>query len=241
MIKVSHLSKRFEGQVVLDDLSLEVKSGEILVILGASGAGKSVLLRHLIGLMTPDKGTIEIDSVEITKLKESQLLKIRKNIGYLFQESALYDFMTVFENVAFPLKEHTQLSDKEIHGKVLKTLEFVDLDQVEAKFPVELSGGMKKRVGLARAVILDSKILFCDEPTSGLDPIRSKDISDLIRHISKELKCTTVITSHDLPNSLRIADRLALVHDGRIAFVGTKSELKKSKDPVVNRFFNGFS
>ena len=239
MIAVNHLMKKFDDQIVLEDINLDVAQGEILVILGGSGAGKSVLLQHLIGLMKPDEGTISIDSQEITHLSEQQLLKVRKKIGYLFQEGALYDFMTIFENVAFPLREHTSLEENEIFEKVRNILEMVGLSGVEEKCPSELSGGMKKRAALARAIILDSKILFCDEPTSGLDPILSRDISDLIRNISRHLNCTTVVTSHDIPNSLRIADRLSLVREGKLVTTATQKDLKNSKDPFVREFMGG--
>ena len=238
MIKVSHLYKEINGQTILHDINLEVKEGEILVVLGESGAGKSVLLRHLVGLHKPDKGTVLIDSVDITRLSERELLKVRKNIGYLFQEGALYDFMDVFENIAFPLEEHTDLNRKEISRKVKNILKLVGLEGMETKYPAELSGGMKKRAALARAVILNSKILFCDEPTSGLDPIRSRDISDLILNISRQMKSTTVVTSHDVRNSFRIADRLVLIHEGRLILTGTREEIESSQNPFVKEFFN---
>lgn len=236
MIEVAHLVKKFNGQKVLEDINLSVAEGELLVILGDSGAGKSVLLQHLIGLLKPDEGTITIDGQEITDFSEQELLQVRKKIGYLFQEGALYDFMNVYENVAFPLEEHTRLPEEEIFKKVKNILDMVGLSGVEERFPSELSGGMKKRAALARAVILDSKILFCDEPTSGLDPILSRDISDLICHIARQLNCTTVVTSHDIRNSLRIADRLVLVHQGKLVATGTKRELKSSKDPFIQEF-----
>lgn len=238
MIKVARLFKKFGSQAVLTDVSLEVKAGEILVILGESGSGKSVLLQHLIGLLKPDQGTVEIGGREITKLPERELLKIRKDAGYLFQEGALYDFMTVYENVAFPLKEHTRLGRKEIFAKVKGILKLVGLEGAEAKFPSQLSGGMKKRAALARSIILDSKVLFCDEPTSGLDPIKSRQITDLIRDISRKLKCTTVVTSHDIQNSLRIADRIALIRGGKIVAEGTPEHLKRSRDSYLQEFFN---
>ena len=238
MIKVSHLFKSFNGQPVLDDVNLEVKEGEILSVLGESGAGKSVLLKNLIGLLKPDKGTIVINSIDITQLPERELLKVRQGIGYLFQEGALYDFMSVFENVAFPLREHTDLNAEAIIKKVHEALKLVDLEGVDEKYPAELSGGMKKRVGLARAIVLGSKILFCDEPTSGLDPIRSRDISDLIQNISRRLKCTTVMTSHDIKNSFRIADRLAIIHEGKMIAVGTKDDLQSLKNNFVQEFIH---
>ena len=236
MIRIEHLFKSFSGQVVLDDINLEVSKGEILVILGESGTGKSVLLKHMMGLLKPDRGQIQIDGKEITQLSEKMLLEMRKSIGYLFQEAALYDFMNVFENVAFPLQEHTEYDQKTIAQKVKSILEMVDLKGVEQKYPSELSGGMKKRVGLARAIILDSNVLFCDEPTSGLDPIRSRDISDLIKDVSKKINCTTVVTSHDISNAFRIADRLVLIRRGKIIANGTQAQLEASSDAFVKKF-----
>ena len=236
MIRIEHLFKSFNGQTVLDDISLEIQKGEILVILGESGAGKSVLLKHMIGLLKPDSGQIWIDWEEITQLEEKKLLKIRKEIGYLFQEGALYDFMNVFENIAFPLQEHTDFDTQTIEEKVRNVLKVVGLEGVETKNTSELSGGMKKRVGLARSIVLDCKIQYCDEPTSGLDPIRSRDISDLIRDVSKKLNCTTVITSHDILNAFRIADRLALIRDGKIIAIGNQDQMKTSSDDFVKAF-----
>jgi phospholipid/cholesterol/gamma-HCH transport system ATP-binding protein len=237
MIKVQGLSKSIEGQTILSDISFEIKDGEIVTILGRSGTGKSVLLKHLIGLMKPDGGTITIEGTTITGMPERDLLNIRKKIGYLFQEGALYDFMDVFDNIAFPLKEHTSMRPNEIANRVREVLEMVDLKDVEEKMPPELSGGMKKRVSLGRAIVLKPKILFCDEPTSGLDPLRSRDISDLIRHVTKHIRCTTVITSHDVANSFRVADRLMLLDEGHIVIMGTKEEIKKSEIPYVQEFF----
>lgn len=238
MIQVRHLYKSFNSQQVLEDINLHVKKGEILVILGESGTGKSVLLKHLIGLLQPDRGSVLVDGKDITKMSERELLGLRKDIGYLFQEGALYDFMNVFENIAFPLREHTAFDGKVIREKVRNILKLIGLEGIEEKYPAELSGGMKKRVALARAVILGSKILFCDEPTSGLDPLRSRDISDLIRDVARKLHCTTVVTSHDIQNSLRIADRLALLQNGRIAAVGTPSEFRASGNVSVKEFIS---
>jgi phospholipid/cholesterol/gamma-HCH transport system ATP-binding protein len=236
MIRVSRLYKSFGGQKILIDVSLEVSDGEILVVLGESGAGKSVLLKHLIGLLRPDTGVVTIDGLDITSLSESKLLLVRQKMGYLFQEGALYDFLNVFENIAFPLREHTRLTEKKIAAKVKDILNLVDLDGVEEKMPSELSGGMKKRVGLARAVVSSPKILLCDEPTSGLDPIRSRDISDLIHQVSKKIECTMVVTSHDIENSFRIADRLVLLQEGRVIAKGTPKELKASSNSFVKEF-----
>lgn len=236
MIRVSHLFKAFNGQEVLKDVNLEINDGEILAVLGQSGSGKSVLLRHLIGLMKPDQGRIEINGDLVTELPEKELLKVRKKIGYLFQDGALYDFMSVFENIAFPLREHTKLDGLAIRKKITGVLKMIGLEGVEGKYPSELSGGMRKRVALARAIILDSKTLFCDEPTSGLDPIRSRDISDLIRDVSRQFQCTTVIASHDIDNSFRIADRLILINEGKIVIAGSPEQLRASKDNFVQEF-----
>jgi phospholipid/cholesterol/gamma-HCH transport system ATP-binding protein len=236
MIKVEGLYKELGGQPVLEDITFDVDGGEIIAVLGLSGAGKTVLLKHLIGLMRPDRGRVVIDGVDIDALSEDQLLKVRCNMGYLFQEGALYDFMDVYDNVAFPLREHTELKSDEITARVGEVLKLVDLEGVESKLPSELSGGMKKRVGLARAIVLGAKVLLCDEPTSGLDPIRSRDISDLIRHVSQQIGSTTVMTSHDVGNSFRIASRLIIINDCHIAAMGTAQQLKDSQEPFVREF-----
>jgi len=238
MIKVEGLSKKFSGQAVLENIDFEIQEGEIVVFLGESGSGKSVLLQHLIGLFKPDKGYIKIGGVDITQLSENDLLDVRKEIGYLFQEGALYDFMSVYENVSFPLREHTKLRANEIKEKVDRILRLVGLQKAGEKRPSELSGGMRKRAALARSVILGSKILFCDEPTSGLDPIRSRAISDLICDISRKLKCTTLITSHDIRNSFRIADRLFLIREGKIIAKGTPDQMQSSGHNFVKEFLS---
>jgi phospholipid/cholesterol/gamma-HCH transport system ATP-binding protein len=236
MIEVQSLSKKLGGQPVLEDITFKVSGGEIIAVLGLSGAGKTVLLKHLIGLYRPDKGRVIVDGKDIGSLSEEQLLKARINMGYLFQEAALYDFMDVYDNVAFPLREHTGLKASEVTQRVHEVLKMVDLDDVESKIPSELSGGMRKRVGLARAIVLGAKVLLCDEPTSGLDPIRSRDISDLIRHVSKQIGSTTVMTSHDVNNSFRIASRLIIINDCRIAAIGTAQQIKDSKEPFIREF-----
>ncbi len=236
MIKVQNLNKSFGSQQVLKNINLDINTGEILVVMGESGSGKTVFLQHLNGLIKPDAGTIEIDGCDIVPLPEKELLKIRKGIGYLFQEGALFDFMTVFENLAFPLQEHTNLDEDEINKRVTGVLKEVGLEGADEKYPSQLSGGMNKRAALARAIILGSKILFCDEPTSGLDPQRSRDISDLIQRISRKFGSATVVTSHDVINSFRIADRLALIKDGAIIAVGTKKDLEASENLLVKKF-----
>jgi phospholipid/cholesterol/gamma-HCH transport system ATP-binding protein len=238
MISVANLSKSFGGQTVLDRISFDVPRGEVLVVLGPSGTGKSVLLLQLVGLIPPDEGTITIDGVALADLSGRDLLKFRRNIGYLFQDSALFDFMTVAENLAFPLREHTPLKTQEIDARVEEYLKDVDMAGSGAKYPAELSGGMRKRVALARALIMDTKVLLCDEPTSGLDPIRSHDISLLIRDPAKKKKTTTVVTSHDIKNSFLIADRLFVLNQGRIAAQGREEDLRRSTDPLVKEFLS---
>ncbi len=238
MIKIRNLYKKFGEQVVLDHINLDIFDGEIVAVLGESGSGKSVFLQHLIGLFTPDDGSIEIDGQDLTKLSERELLEFRKKIGYLFQEGALYDFMTVEENAAFPLQEHSGLKKSEIEKRVREILTMVGLEEAAYKYPSELSGGMKKRAALARAIVLGSKLLFCDEPTSGLDPIRSRDISDLIQRISRQLKCTTVMTSHDVHNSFRIADKMVIIREGRVISQGTPKEMEMSKDHFIAEFLS---
>ena len=236
MIKVEGLYKKLGGQPVLEGITFDVREGEIIAVLGLSGAGKTVLLKHLLGLIRPDKGRVVINGIDIDAMSEDQLLKVRCNMGYLFQEGALYDFMDVYDNVAFPLREHTKLKTGEVTQRVHEVLKLVDLEGVESKFPAELSGGMKKRVGLARAIVLGAKVLLCDEPTSGLDPIRSRDISDLIRHVSQQIGSTTVMTSHDVNNSFRIATRIIIINDCHIAAMGTAQQLKESQEPFVREF-----
>ena len=236
MISVRGLSKSFNGRKVLDAIDLEVASGEIVAVLGPSGTGKSVLLLNMIGLMAPDCGEVDIDGVQVSRLPEHELLKFRCHIGYLFQDGALYDFMTVEENVAFPLREHTALKPAEISTRVRRVLAMVDMADAGMKYPSELSGGMRKRAALARAIVAEPKVLLCDEPTSGLDPIRSRDISILIRDLSKKLGCTTVITTHDVKNAFSYTDRAAVLYAGRIVAQGVEKELRALINPVVKEF-----
>jgi len=238
MIRIADLHKSYDGQKVLDGINFDIAQGELVCVLGESGSGKSVLLRHIIGLEKPDQGAVFIQGVDIAHLSERELLKVRKEIGYLFQAGALYDFLTVRENVAFPLREHTRMTWKEIWKKTDQMLEMVGLANAKDKMPSELSGGMNKRAALARAVILDSKILLCDEPVSGLDPIKSREISDLIKQVSAEIGSTTVVASHDMQNAFRIADRLVLIKDRQIMMEGGPDDFQKSTDDFVKRFLN---
>jgi phospholipid/cholesterol/gamma-HCH transport system ATP-binding protein len=236
MIEVQSLSRSFNGNKVLDEVSLTVPRGDVAALMGLSGTGKSVLLLHIVGLLQPDSGYVVVDGQKITGLAEKKLLKVRRNIGYLFQDSALYDFMSVRENLEFPLREHFKLKAPEMRAKVAAYLEMIDMAGAEDKYPAELSGGMRKRVALARALIMDTKVLLCDEPTSGLDPIRSKDISLLIRDLSKKTGCTTVVTTHDVINAFRVADRGFVLNRGRIVAQGTEQELRASQDEFTQDF-----
>ena len=235
-ISVRGVRKSFGDQRVLDGIDLDVEKGKITVIIGKSGGGKSVLMKHLIGLLKPDEGEILIDGVDITRLKERELNEVRKKFGMLFQEAALFDSMSVEENVAFPLREHTHLSNREIDRIAGEKLRQVGLFGASEKMPSELSGGMKKRVGLARALALDPEIVLFDEPTSALDPVISLTIEDLIKETQMRLKKTYVVISHDILGMFRIADRVAMLYEGRIVEVGTPYEMRRSNHPAVREF-----
>ena len=236
MIELIKISKSFNGQKVLDELDLNIDSERITVIIGRSGGGKSVLLKHVIGLIRPDSGQIIVDGVDITKLNDKMLNEARKKFGMLFQDAALFDSMTVGENVAFPLKEHTRLSIKEINKIVNDKLNLVGLDNVTNKMPSELSGGMRKRVGLARAIALDPKIVLFDEPTTGLDPIMRESIDKLIVSTQQRTKATFVVISHDIESTFMIAHKVAMLYQGKIVAVGTPDEMRLSNNSFVRRF-----
>ncbi len=239
MIRLVNISKSFNDHVVLDQLNLTAESEKITVIIGQSGCGKSVLLKHMIALMRPDSGRIIVDGEDITALNEKELNRIRKKFGMLFQDAALFDSMTVGENVAFPIREHTRLSEKDIKEVVFEKLGRVGLSEAFHKMPSELSGGMRKRVGLARAIALDPKIILFDEPTTGLDPIMKDAIDNLILKTQKQTKATCVVISHDIDSAFKIASKLAMLSDGRIVETGTPEELQASKNPVVVNFIEG--
>ena len=235
-IELKNLHKSFGEQTVLDGIDLTVETGETISVLGRSGTGKSVLLKLLIGLQKPDSGSICIDGHEIVGLQTRELNEVRKNVGYLFQEAALYDSMTIEQNVEFPLKRHTTLSETDRKKHVKELLGSVGLDSDFSKYPSEISGGMKKRVGLARALALDPKLIMFDEPTAGLDPITSAEIDDLILDLKKKRKMTSVVVTHDLHSAKHISDRLVVLDRGRIVAAGTFDELEKSEHPVVKGF-----
>jgi len=239
MISLTNVYKSFGDNKVLDGFNLEVKRGETLVIIGQSGIGKSVLLKLIIGLLKPEEGRIVIDGTDITGLGENDLNGIRRKFGMLFQSSALLNSLSVEENVALPLKEHTRLSKEEISRRVKEKLKLVGLEDVEGMKPADLSGGMKKRVGLARAIIRNPEIILYDEPTTGLDPIVAATINELVLALETKLKITSLAVTHDMASAYKIADRIAMIHDGRIIEIGTVEQIKNTENPVVRRFISG--
>jgi phospholipid/cholesterol/gamma-HCH transport system ATP-binding protein len=239
MIELLDIHKSFGSNVVLNGLNFSIEKGKVTVIIGRSGGGKSVLLKHIIGLIRPDAGAINIDGQDITRFNDRELNRLRKKFGMLFQEAALFDSMTVGQNIAFPLEEHTKLKSREIMEIVREKLGQVGLTGIENKMPSELSGGMKKRVGLARAIALEPEILLFDEPTTGLDPIMSDVIGRLIVDIQSKLNVTCIVISHDIYGTLRIAHKIAMLHDGLIIESGTPEEIKNSGNPVLQQFIEG--
>jgi phospholipid/cholesterol/gamma-HCH transport system ATP-binding protein len=224
---------------VLRGLSLEIEEGEIMVIIGESGCGKSVLLKQIIGIMKPDDGRIEVDGVEITSLPRRELDRIRLSFGVLFQGGALFDSLTVGDNVGFFLREHTDLEEDRITERVRGVLEMVGLRGVEGLMPAELSGGMRKRVALARAICMNPKIVLYDEPTTGIDPVMGAGINRLIRNLQKEFGLTSIVVTHDIRSAFEIADRIAMLHDGRIIKAGTSEEIRSSNNPIIKQFISG--
>lgn len=239
IIKIIEVRKSFGENEVLKGVSLQVHSGETLTILGESGCGKSVLMSMLVGLLTADRGKIIIQGQDVTEFEsEAEWDSIRLKIGFLFQGSALYDSMSVGENIAFPLHQHTKLSEEEIRQKVAEKLQMVNLAGIEEKMPAEISGGMQKRVALARAIILDPAIIFYDEPTTGLDPIRSRTISELIRHLQQELKVTSVVVTHDMTCAYTVSDKIALLRKGEIIVEGSPEEIRESNNSYLQEFIS---
>lgn len=238
MIRLIKVCKSFGKQKVLVDLDLHIPPEKTTVILGQSGSGKSVILKHIIALMNPDSGQILVNGTDITRLNDRELNEIRKKFGMLFQDAALFDSMTVGENVAFPLKEHTRLSQKQIKMIVEEKLMQVGLKDVTQKMPAELSGGMRKRVGLARAIALDPKIILFDEPITGLDPIMSDAIDNLIIETQQHTKATCVVITHNIESTFKIAHRIAILYEGKIVECGTPPEIEASAHPFVQRFIN---
>ena len=239
MIRVQGLHKRFGAQPVLRGLDLDIATGEIMVIIGRSGGGKSVLLKHLIGLLRPDTGSVFVDAIEITRLRGRELDRVRERYGVVFQGGALFDSMSVFDNVAFPLREKSRLGAADIRGRVEEKLDQVGLAGMGHKNPAEISGGMRKRVAIARALVTEPEIVFFDEPTTGLDPILVNTIHHLILELHRKFHFTAVMVSHEIPEIFEIADRVAVLHDGAIAEVGPPDAVRASANPVVQHFIRG--
>jgi phospholipid/cholesterol/gamma-HCH transport system ATP-binding protein len=239
MIKIVDLHKSFGPNRVLRGVDLEIARGETMVVIGQSGSGKSVLLKHLMGILKPDKGEIWVDGLEITKLRDDEILAITRKFGMLFQAAALFDSMTVGANVAFGLERHTDHSPDKIRRIVTESLERVGLKGIENIMPYELSGGMKKRVGLARAIAYKPEIILYDEPSTGLDPIRADSINDLIIQTKRDLSATSVVITHDMVSSYKVADRIAMLYEGRIIETGTPADIQASENPVVRQFIHG--
>ncbi len=231
--------KSFDRKEVLRGLTLLIRKNEVLAILGGSGTGKTVILKHIVGILVPDCGSVIVEGRNIRDLSEAELLVWRRKTGFLFQSGALFDSMNVLENVAFPLREHTRLSNREIEDRVREKLKLVGLENVDRMMPDKLSGGMRKRVALARAIVAEPQALLYDEPTTGLDPITTKWVTKLIRSVHEKLGITSVIVTHNIPSALACADRIAFLHRGRIKFLGTPKEIMACDDHVVQEFMKG--
>lgn len=239
MISIRQLSKSFHGRPVLDKVDLDIARGETLVVIGRSGCGKSVLLRHVVGLLSPDSGTVTIDGQQLDQLSRPELYRLRMRFGFLFQGGALFDSMTIAQNVGLGLTEHSLKPPAEVKSIVDERLEWVGLEGWGQRFPSELSGGMRKRAALARAIAMDTEIVLYDEPTTGLDPITAEGINDLIVSLRERLQVTAIAVTHDMSSAFKIADRIAMLHDGRIVFDGPVTEVGKSNDPMLRQFVSG--
>ena len=239
MIQVIDVHKSFGNQKVLDGVNLTVEEGKTTVIIGRSGGGKSVLLKHIIGLLKPDQGQVMVDGLDIAQMKDLELNEVRKKFGMLFQEAALFDSLTVGENVAFPLREHSRMKEDEIRATVLDRLRAVGLSGIEGKMPSELSGGMRKRVGLARAIAMRPKIVLFDEPTTGLDPVMTEAINQLIVNTQESFDLTCVVISHDLQSIFKVGHKIAMLYEGRIIAYGSPDDIQHSDNPVIRQFLAG--
>jgi len=241
VIEFVDVHKTFGTQKVLDGLSMTIPRGKVTCVIGRSGTGKSVTLKHIMGLLKPDRGEVLVDGRDVVKMKERELYQMRQRFGFLFQEAALFDSMTVLENVAFPLREHTNKRRAEIEEIVRKKLKIVGLSAAEHKFPSQLSGGMRKRVGLARAIALDPEFILFDEPTSGLDPVVTDAIDQMILSTQEQLHVTMVVITHDIGSMFKVADKIIMLHGGRQCAAGTRDEIRNSADPMVQQFLQGRS
>lgn len=239
MIEVINLRKGFNGQEVLSGINLKVNDGQALALIGSSGKGKSVLLKHIIGLLKPDSGKILIDNEDISKLRGRKLKRLKERFGMVFQGGALFDSLTVFENVAFPLREKTRMRVSQIRKTAFEELAEVGLSGAENKYPAEISGGMKKRVALARCLVMNPEIILFDEPTTGLDPLIGKAIHNMIRSCQKSHKFTAIMVTHEIPDIFSMVDRVAMLYNGVIHAEGTPEEIQSSKDPVIHQFIHG--
>lgn len=239
MIEIINLCKSFNGTKVLDNLNLTINTGETMVIIGRSGCGKSVLLKHIIGIMKPDSGQVIIDGTDITKLNGKQLNDFRLRFGMLFQGAALFDSLTIEENIGFNLIEHSNVPRSQIRKRVTECLGLVGLKGIEDSKPAELSGGMRKRVGLARAICMKPEIILYDEPTTGIDPIMGDAINDLIKDLHDKLKITSIAVTHDMVSAYKIASRLAMLYKGKIVAMGTPDEIKNTVNPILKQFITG--
>lgn len=239
MIRIAGLFKSFGPKVVLYGVDLEIRTGETMVVIGQSGSGKSVLLKHLIGILVPDAGTIEIDGLEVTRLRGDARQAATRKFGMLFQGAALFDSMTVAQNVAFGLERYMDLRPDEVAARVADSLEKVGLRGIDGLMPHELSGGMKKRVGLARAIAYQPEIMLYDEPSTGIDPIRADAINELVILLQREMRVTSVVITHDMVSASKVADRIAMLYEGRIVALGTPSEIRDSDNAVVQQFIHG--
>ena len=239
MIEIAHLHKSFGNHVILNDLNLTIRDGETKVVIGRSGTGKSVLLKNIIGIMCPDSGSIKINGVEVTDLNEREYNKIRMQMGMVFQGGALFDSMNVAENVAFVLDEFMSVDKKTVRAKVERCLGMVGLSGIEEMMPSELSGGMRKRVSLARVLCMEPRIIFYDEPTTGVDPITSDVINNLIVDLRQKLKVTSIVVTHDMNSAYKVADHIVMLYHGQVVAEGTPREIQSTKHPVVKQFING--
>jgi phospholipid/cholesterol/gamma-HCH transport system ATP-binding protein len=241
VIELQDVSKAFGSFKVLDGVTCRIPKGEITVLMGPSGTGKSVTLRHVVGLLNPDRGDIVVEGRHVPQLNEKQLLELRRSIGMLFQDGALFSSMNLYDNVAFPLRQHTRLPESKVREIVMQRLNEVGLAGAEKRMPNELSGGMRKRAGFARALVMEPKILLFDEPDSGLDPVRTTLLCDLIREINAKYKATSVVVSHDVGAVRRFADNIGILYKGKMRHFGTKAEIEDSPDEFVKQFFNAAS
>jgi phospholipid/cholesterol/gamma-HCH transport system ATP-binding protein len=238
-LECKNVWKQFDDKPVLQGVNLAIEPGETVVIIGQSGTGKSVLLKHIVGLLSPDRGAVLVDNVNVAKLSRKKLFELRMRFGMVFQSAALFDSLTVAENVGLAIREHTEKTDEEIAQICDEKLRMVGLEGVSSKVPAELSGGMKKRVGFARAIAMDPECVLYDEPTTGLDPIMSDVINNLIVKLSSELKITSVVVTHDLASAYKVGHRIAMLHDGVVIFQGTPDEIRETDHPLVRQFIEG--